>query len=183
MSDTGSLIVLLGFDAEKMPRAARLRPADEVAASKAAGLMGLRIAYAKSEAAIGLARKLPEAKLLASGKGTIPRVKPDTYALLVKELEFKGPAPTATPAAGETKPDPAISAAAAALWSRIKVGSIVLVFENSDPKLPGWYDCVVLAVENGENLKVRWRDYPGFRPFIVKRSAVGLARPNGRPGL
>jgi hypothetical protein len=176
MSEKGSLIVMLGFDAEKMPRAARFKSTDEATVAKAAGLMGLQLAHASSDAAIGLARKLPEGKLYASGKGVVPRVKPDVYAQLAKELEFKTPTPAKFTA--ESKPDPAITAAVATLWATIKVGSVVLAFENADPKLPGWYDCVVLAIDkDNETLKVRWRDYPGFRPFTVKRSAVGLARP------
>lgn len=176
MSEKGSLIVMLGFDAEKMPRAARFKLSDETAALKAAGLTGLQLAYAQSDAAIGLARKLPEGKLYASGKGVVPRVKPDVYAQLAKELEFK--TDTKSKPTTEPKVDTAVGSAVATLWATIKVGSVVLVFENADPKLPGWYDCVVLAIDkDNETLKVRWRDYPGFKPFNVKRSAVGLARP------
>jgi hypothetical protein len=65
------------------------------------------------------------------------------------------PIPIGTPAAG---------------WQDIKVGSVVVAFENSDD---GWWEAVVTAI-NGDNLTLRWRDYSTQPAVVRSRSQIAF---------
>ncbi len=62
-------------------------------------------------------------------------------------------------------------------WSAVVVGSVVLA---SDAKDEGWWEAVVLALEGGNMLRLRWRDYPEYDQFNRLITRVGLLPPGGQ---
>ena len=61
-------------------------------------------------------------------------------------------------------------------WDAIEIGSTVLYRESkAKAEAEGWFECTVIAIsKDGRTLSLRWRDYPAFKPFDVRRLAVGL---------
>jgi hypothetical protein len=180
-------IVVLGLDKDGHPRAATFSGTDLVPATKAASVMNLQIGRAESPEAIALVKQLPLGRVFATGKGLMPRAKRELYEKLLKVLKLEDPKPSAvvaTEPALETGQKPPSTAAATektetnpgraapfAPWSWIEVGATVLWC--ADPK-EGWFPCVVTAASTNGKLTLKWLDFPNFKPFEVKRLAVGL---------
>jgi hypothetical protein len=101
---TGQL-VMYGLGEDRRPHAARFSSSDEPAVLKAAGLMGLAIARADSEALKALAKQLPAGRIFATGRALVPFVRQAVYDQLVSQGK-----PLAGSAA--TKPVAAANAAA-----------------------------------------------------------------------
>ena len=164
-------LVMLGLDSEKKPHAARFKLTDETAVRKAAGVKDFKVGLAKSKEASELASKLPEGKLFDSGNGLAPFVSKDTYEKLLPLLEMKQDAALAS---APISPAPN----AADLWSAIKLGSVVLVYDPEPGPDRSWWECKVVEVTGSNNvLVVRWAKYPKLPPFRVKRSAVAILPP------
>jgi hypothetical protein len=154
------VFVVIGLDKDQKPRAAIFPPSDTEAATKAAGLLGLRAAIAETPEALALAKQLPEGKIFATGKGLMPLVKRETFDKLLKLVTFLD-APK-----GQSGTPPAHP------WDAIEVGAIVLW--RVDAK-EGWFEAVVTATsKDRKKLTIKWRDFSGFKPFEVQRLAVGL---------
>ncbi len=140
--------VVLGLDKDGKARAALVHPTDLEAAAKAAASLGFKLGRADSPHALQMAKRLPDAKVFATGKGLVSLVRKDIFEWLTKGLtmlETKAEAPsTETKAAAASdgttassttnggdsnadgqsdgttaKPDPK-------LWDQIKVGSVVI---------------------------------------------------------
>lgn len=185
--------VVLGLDKDGKPRAALIHPADLQAATKAAMSLGFKIGRADTPHALQMAKRLPDAKIFATGHGLVPLVRKDIYEWLSKGLtllEPKAEAPAEAAKAGiaandtaagpkndnggngghtsvPLKPDPR-------LWDQLTVGSIVVAPEGST-KDDGFWPAVVTAVsKDGAKLTIRWRDFPQQPPLIVKRRSVAL---------
>jgi hypothetical protein len=185
LSNKEKLFVVIGLDKDQKPRAAIFPPSDTVAATKAAGLLGLRAALAETPEALALAKQLPEGKVFATGKGLMPLVKRETFDKLLKLVTFLDdkprptldtPAPTPSTAKAQAGPETApkgqVSAPSSNPWDAIEVGAIVLW--RVDPK-EGWFECVLIATsKDRKKLTLKWRDFSGFKPFEVQRLAVGL---------
>jgi hypothetical protein len=57
-------------------------------------------------------------------------------------------------------------------WDAIEPGSVVL---HSTSKDEGYFLCNVVKVSADRKvLTLTWRDFPGFKPFEVKRIEVGI---------
>jgi hypothetical protein len=179
------VFVVIGLDKDQKPRAAIFPPSDTEAATKAAGLLGLRAAIAETPEALALAKQLPEGKVFATGKGLMPLVRRDTFEKLLKLVTFLDdkprptldtPAPTPATAKAQAGPETAPKGQAGAPssnpWDAIEVGAIVLW--RVDAK-EGWFEANVLALsKDRKKLTLKWRDFSGFKPFEVQRLAVGL---------
>jgi hypothetical protein len=175
-------LVIAGILKDGKPHAARFPASEQAAVRKAAQQLNLRPAKAVGEAALKLVRKLPEGKIFAAGKALVPFVKVDLYNELLKVVTFEAesdpPAPQTAQsksANGSDKDKP--EAPAQDLWLAIKVGSVVLCRYVEDGE-PGWWESVVHSIsKDGDELTVRWRDYPKIKAFTVRRMAVGILAP------
>lgn len=57
-------------------------------------------------------------------------------------------------------------------WDVIEVGATVLHRASKDE---GYFECSVTAIsKDKKTLTLKWRDYPSFKPFDVRRLSVGL---------
>lgn len=108
----------------------------------------------------------PEGKLASTGKPNLPPIKRATYDRLTA---------LATPV--PTPPPPAPSAAAAHPLAAVKVGSVVLAWDEENG---GWWEAVVQRLEhNGGTLRLKWRDYPDLPQVTKPLTAVALPPANG----
>ena len=176
-------LVLAGIAADDKPHAARF-PVTEIAPlRKAAELMSMRLGKATGDAALKVARKLPEGKIFSAGKALVPLVKASLYDELLKVVTFHDMGPAAATQSVASKPAEEKAAGTSPpssipldLWNTIKVGSVVLCrFVDEEP---AWWESVVIAInKDGDTLTVRWRDYPKLKPFTVKRLSVSILAP------
>ena len=137
-ADTAPAIVVFGLDPTGKPKAATF-PAHQVdLASKAAGLMQLRLLKIDGPELAEFAAQLPVGKIYASGHGFVPQVRLAIYDRL---LQFADPAPA-----------PGLPAT----WDDIDVGHLVIA---RDELAAGWWEAIVIA-RDGDMLTLKWRDYP-----------------------
>ena len=169
---TETFLVLLGLDEDSKPRAAKFDEKYENAARKAAVAKGYKIGRPKTDEAVGLASRLVDGKVFASGKGLVPLVNAETYKKLLEVLEIEKPA--AAPATPALKASSPATSGDGDLWAKIAVGTIVLCQDNSSKaKDRGWWESTVTGIsKDGKILTVRWTDFPTIKPFTVKRAAV-----------
>jgi hypothetical protein len=154
-ADAAPAIIVFGLDPTGKPKAATF-PAQQVdLASKAAGLMQLRLLKIDSPELAQFAAQLPVGKIYASGHGFVPQVHTAIYDRLV---QFADPAPA-----------PGLPAT----WDDIDVGHLVIA---RDELAAGWWEAIVVA-RDGDMLTVKWRDYPKQAPAVLHRAALALLRP------
>jgi hypothetical protein len=135
-------------------------------AVKAAEKWKLRIGYAVDEAGRVLAKDVPSGLQHPFNKVDAPVIQREKYDLLLKVLKD---APAAPPTVAPDKaPDVQDS------WQAIHPSQTVLW--ASDPA-EGYFPAVVISVsKDGQQLTLRWRDYPKLPEFRARRLAVGLLR-------
>jgi hypothetical protein len=80
-----------------------------------------------------------------------------------------GPVKASEPAASPPTPTPTVSPRPRT-WDEIGIGSLVLATVGVED---GWWESVVLGV-NGEMLTLKWRDFPGERTFVRRRTELAL---------
>jgi hypothetical protein len=183
MSKANKYLVMLGVGDDRKARAARFDLAEEAAVRKAAGLMNFRVGIAKGDTACAAASKLPEGKLFESGLGMVPLISEDKFYLLFKLLSFD----TAWNSAGIISSRPQVTdvvtlEAAEKLWGGIKIGSVVLAWDGSDPQAFGWSACIVVSIaKSGQMIEIRFRDWPGIKPWQVSQRSVALLPPDFCP--
>jgi hypothetical protein len=154
-ADTVPAIVVFGLDPTGKSKAATFPAHQADLASKAAGLMQLRLLKIDSPELTQFAAELPVGKIYASGHGFVPQVRTAIYERLV---QFADPAPA-----------PGLPAT----WDDIDVGHLVIA---RDELAAGWWEAIVVARE-GDMLTVKWRDYPKQAPAVLHRAALALLRP------
>ncbi|WP_036283948.1 hypothetical protein [Methylocystis sp. ATCC 49242] len=176
------VLVVMGLDDTRKPHASIFDKADAKLASKAAGLMGMRVVKLETAELKALAAKLPRGKVFASGRAFVPFVKASLYASIVAAagLPAKSPKParmaTASPldghsgAGGGDQPPDTAEATPAKGWGDIGAGSLVLATTGPNE---GWYEAVVIEV-HGDLLKLQWWSWPDEPLFARKISQVGL---------
>jgi hypothetical protein len=171
-------LVLAGIDADDKPRAARFPESEAAAVRKAAELMGLKFGRASGEAAIKLARKLPEGRIFATGKALAPLVKAALYDELVKTVQLHDVGGNAKPGTGNDKAAQSETPALTELLNGIAVGSVVLCPYLEENPQPYWMECIVTSIsKDGKTLTLRFRDYANYDPFTAPRMAVTLLPP------
>src|ERR1700736_6694915 len=92
-------LLVLGYDENHKPRAARFLAADAELVAKAAQLMDLKVYEAASEDLAALAKKLPVGRLYGNGRGFVPNIRQSLYSEIIVTLAGE---PQAT-AVGKTK--------------------------------------------------------------------------------
>jgi hypothetical protein len=131
--------------------------------------MRLRIGRAETPEAIAIAEELPEGKIFATGKSLMPLMRREIYEKLLNSITLIDPKMVAKP---ETAAPTPATPSPFNPWDAIEVGAVVLWC--ADPK-EGWFEATVTAVSRDKKkLTLNWRDFKGFKPFEVKRNAVGL---------
>jgi hypothetical protein len=154
-ADTAPAIIVFGLDPTGKSKAATF-PAHQVElATKAAGLMQLRLLKIDNPDLAQFVAQLPVGKIYASGHGFVPQVRTDIYERLV---QFADPAPA-----------PGLPAT----WDDIDVGHLVIA---RDELAAGWWEAIVIARDD-DMLTVKWRDYPKQAPAVLHRAALALLRP------
>jgi hypothetical protein len=154
-ADTAPAIVVFGPDPTGKPKAATF-PAHQVdLATKAAGLMQLRLLKIDSPELAQFVAQLPVGKIYASGHGFVPQVRTAIYERL---LQFA---------------DPATAPGLPATWDDIDVGHLVIA---RDELAAGWWEAIVVA-RDGDMLTLKWRDYPKQAPAVLHRAALALLKP------
>ena len=76
-------LIVLGYDQNHKPRAARFPAKDADLVTKAAQLMDLRVYAAVTEDLAALAKKLPEGRLYGNGRGFVPNVRQSLYSEII----------------------------------------------------------------------------------------------------
>jgi hypothetical protein len=153
---SGSAIIVFGLDPSGKPKAATF-PADQVdLATKAAGLMQLRVLKIDSHELAQFTAQLPIGRIYASGHGFVPHVRPAIYDQL---LQFADPAPP-----------PGLPAT----WDDIDVGHLVIARDELNA---GWWEAIITE-KDGDMLTVRWRDYPKQASAVLHRSTLAILKLN-----
>jgi hypothetical protein len=183
MTQKSKLLVILGVTDDRKPRAVQFDIKDEGIVRKAAAAMNMRVGIARSEQAAMLASKLPLGKIYESGVGLVPLVRSELFYKLQELLVFDQTWTEIGVISGRgNSSTPELIEAADKVWSAIKVGSVVLAFDNDDPTMFGWGAAIVGAVsKDGLTLDLRWRDWPETKTFKAKRQTIGLLRPDVCP--
>ena len=184
MSEKVPILVVLGIDVDGKPHASRFADSDEPLVARVAELMGFHVTQVAPDNAElhVVAERLPHGKIFGSGRAFVPFVGRAAFDKLAALVEG-GIARRAIGAnqRGPDHPPAAIYEAEAvetadALWSKVEVGTVVLV---TQPELygPGWWEGVVVAVD-GDDLTLRWIDTPPEEPFRASRRDVALRHPS-----
>jgi hypothetical protein len=163
-ADTKVLIVL-GYDEDQKPRAARFPAADANLVTKAAQLMDLKVYKATTEELAALAKKLPLGRLYSNGKGFVPNVRQNLYSQIIVELAAEPQA-----AIGKDNDDLPVATGLPRTWDEIAPGHLVIAQESLEY---GWWEAIVIA-RTGDMLTLRFRDYPKLPKFARHRAAVAL---------
>jgi hypothetical protein len=163
-ADTKVLLVL-GYDEDQKPRAARFLAADANLVAKAAQLMDLKVYEATTEELAALAKKLPLGRLYANGKGFVPNVRQNLYSQIIVELAAEPQA-----AIGKDNDELPVATGLPRTWGEIAPGHLVIAQEALEY---GWWEAIVVA-RNGDMLTMRFRDYPKLPKFARHRAAVAL---------
>ena len=163
-ADTKVLIVL-GYDENQKPRAARFPATDANLVAKAAQVMDLKVYEATTEELTALAKKLPVGRLYSNGKGFVPNVRQNLYSQIIVELAAQPQA-----AVGKDNDELPVAAGLPSSWDDIAPGHLVIAQEALEY---GWWEAIVIA-RNGDMLTLRFRDYPKLPKFSRHRAAVAL---------
>src|ERR1019366_240780 len=148
-------IIVFGLDSTGKSKAATF-PAQQVdLATKAAGLMQLRLLKIDGPELAQFAAQLPVGKIYASGHGFVPQVRTAIYDRL---LQFADPAPA-----------PGLPAT----WDDSDVGHMVIA--RDEPAF-GWWEAIVIA-KDGDMLTLRFRDYPKQAPVVLHPATLALRQP------
>jgi hypothetical protein len=111
-------LIVLGYDENYKPRAARFPAADVALVTKAAHLMDLKVYEAATEDLAALAKKLPVGRLYGNGRGFVPNIRQSLYsdiiATLVGEPEVD--------AIGKNQDEPAVATGLPRTWDEIAPG-------------------------------------------------------------
>ncbi len=164
-------LIALGRDEHGKPRAARFPVAQADLVAKAAKAMNLTVCKADSAALAELAKKLPNGRLYATGRGFVPPVGRSLYGKIVEELQLAGqPVPRDADQANAEQAAPGLPTS----WDDIAVGHMVIAQEGATD---GWWEAIVLA-RDGDMLTLKWRDYPKQANVTRHAGAVALLKPS-----
>ena len=160
--------MVLGYDEQHKPRAARFSAADAELVAKAAQLMDLKVYEAATEDLAALAKKLPVGRLYSNGRGFVPNVRQSLYSEIIVALAVEPQA-----AVGKDQDEPPVATGLPRTWDEIAPGHLVIAQETLEY---GWWEAIVIA-RNGDMLTLRFRDYPKLPKFVRHRNAIALMSP------
>ena len=167
-SASAAPLIVLGYDENHKPRAARFPATDAELVAKAAQLMDLRVYQATTEDLAALAKKLPEGRLYGNGRGFVPNVRQSLYSEIIVTLAVEPQA-----AVGKDQDELPVATGLPRTWDDIAPGHLVLAQEALDY---GWWEAIVLG-RTGDMFTLRFRDYPKLPKFVRHRAAVALMSP------
>jgi hypothetical protein len=156
----GKILLVFGFDENDKPRAARFDAGKAELVHKAAAAMDLKVIETTADDYQAIAKKLPEGKLYANGKGFVPHIRSELYLKVTEAL-------------GSAAQAPNVEQKYPKHWDEIGAGDLVLAQASL---VDGWWEAVVTGREE-RLLKLRWRDYPKYEPFTRNIAAVALICP------
>jgi len=117
---TGPDLIVLGLDEERKPRAARFPVSQTDLVAKAAQAMNFTVCKPDGAALAELAKKLPNGRLYATGRGFVPPVGRSLYGKIVEQLQLVGqPVPADADPSATGQPAPGLPAT----WDDIAVGT------------------------------------------------------------
>ena len=150
-------IILFGLDEGENPRGAQFVGGDEVLLTRMAKGMGLRMALPFAPHQLAVTGKLPKGNIHATGLKAVPQIALDLYEKLNALV------------GGETG---VISATQPKSWDDVEPGHLVVA---QDSLTDGWWPAVVVK-RHGNNLVLKWRDFPGQGEAIRDVNAVALLK-------
>lgn len=156
-----AILALFGPGGDGKPRGGRFPPLQVPQALKAAQEQHVPFLWIDGPQAQALVGELPEGRIDAKGRGTLPPIP----SALLERL-------AALHASQQAK---AAAAAFPRNWTEIGVGSLVLATDDAEPQY-GWWEAFV--VDTGpETLTLIWRDDPEWGVFTQPRLNVALLDP------
>jgi hypothetical protein len=158
-------LIVLGYDENYKPRAARFPATDAELVAKAAQLMDLKVYEAASEDLAALAKKLPVGRLYGNGRGFVPNIRQSLYSEIIVTLAGE---PNA--AVGKDRDELPVAAGLPRTWDEIAPGHLVIAQEALDY---GWWEAIVIS-RAGDMFTLRFRDYPKLPKFVRHRNAIAL---------
>jgi hypothetical protein len=186
--DAAPVLIVMGLDDTRKPHASTFDEEDAELATKAAGLMGMRVVPLVTAELQALAAKLPRGRVFASGRAFVPFVRAGLYQSIAAApgVPAKGPKLACTASAGSPEGHGGAGGAGGGSgagrmaqvklsggWGDIGVGSVVLATTGPDE---GWYEAEVIEVLD-DLMQLRWCSWPDD-PVIARRfSQVGLLPP------
>jgi hypothetical protein len=159
------ILMVLGYDQDQKPRAARFLATDANLVTKAAASMDLKVYEATTDELAALAKKLPLGRLYANGKGFVPNVTQKLYSQIIVTLAVEPQA-----AIGKDNDELPVATGLPRTWDEIGPGHLVIAQEALEH---GWWEAIVLA-RNNDMLTLRFRDFPKLPKFVRHRAAVAL---------
>ena len=161
-------LIVLGYDENHKPRAARFPATDVELVAKAAQLMDLKVYQAASEDLAALAKKLPEGRLYGNGRGFVPNVRQSLYSEIIVTLAVEPQAAVAkTTTSCRSRP----------AYPGPGTRSHLVISSSRRKTLEyGWWEAIVLG-RTGDMFTLRFRDYPKLPKFVRHRTAIALMSP------
>jgi hypothetical protein len=167
-STASAPLIVLGYDENYKPRAARFPATDAELVTKAAQIMDLKVYEAATEDLAALAKKLPVGRLYGNGRGFVPNVRQSLYSDIIVTLAVEPQA-----AVSKDQDELPVAIGLPRTWDDIAPGHLVLAQEALDY---GWWEAVVIA-RSGDMFTLRFRDYPKLPKFARHRTAIALMSP------
>ena len=163
-------LIVLGYDENQKPRAARFPATEAELVAKAAQLMDLKVYEAASDDLATLAKKLPEGRLYGNGRGFVPNIRQSLYSEIIVTLAVEPQA-----AVGKDHDELPVATGLPRTWDEIAPGHLVIAQEALDY---GWWEAIVIA-RNGDMFTLRYRDYPKLPKFVCHRNGNRVDEPSG----
>jgi hypothetical protein len=161
-------LIVLGYDENQKPRAARFPASDAELVAKAAQLMDLKVYEATTDDLAALAKKLPEDRLYGNGRGFVPNVRQSLYSEIIVTLAGEPKA-----AVGKDQDELPVATGLPRTWDDIAPGHLVIAQEALEY---GWWEAIVVG-RTADMFTLRFRDYPKLPKFVRHRNAVALISP------
>jgi hypothetical protein len=167
-------LIVLGYDEQQKPCAARFVGDKPELVAKAADLMDLKVYKTTTPDLAAVAKKLPVGRLYANGRGFVPNVRQALYMAVIDEL---GAEPKAAVSTKDDKASMPVARGLPGNWDEIAPGHLVIAQEAFGY---GWWEALVIG-RNDDMFTLRYRDYPKLPKFVRHRSAIGLMSPPTDP--
>ena len=170
-STAAAPLIVLGYDENYKPRAARFPATDVELVTKAAELMDLKVYQAATEDLAALAKKLPVGRLYGNGRGFVPNIRQSLYSDIIVTLAGE----PEVDAIGKNQDEWPVATGLPGTWDEIAPDHLVIAQEALDY---GWWEAIVVG-RDGNMFTLRFRDHPKLPKFVRHRAAVALMSPPG----
>ena len=167
-STPSAALIVLGYDENQKPRAARFTATEAELVTKAAQLMDLKVYQAITDELVALAERLPEGKLYGNGRGFVPNIRQSLYSEIIVTLAGQPKA-----AVGKDRDELPVATGLPRTWDDIAPGHLVIAQEALEF---GWWEAIVIA-RNVDMFTLRYRDYSKLPKFVRHRNAIALISP------